>query len=279
MARFLAEPDRPLLVVPSPPQAFTCAECLMARSGLAADYIKPYVLPFRKLADVIHEAAPKTGFRAIGSTFQRLILAELIPKTLRGDDYLGRMRDTPGFVSLLVERIREWKLAGITPDTLESGAHAAFCPEETPASLRKTTEFARLFRAYEAFLARYRFCDAEDNLQLATERVLEGAVPRNASLILIDGFFWFNRTQRQLLAALASNHARCEVAVTLPADTMRPLLFAAPNRTLAALRSEFTPCETTLTACAESRLRPSHCWKGGFLPRIRWRKPPPFRYR
>jgi ATP-dependent helicase/DNAse subunit B len=254
LTRFLQSEGRALLVVSSPEQAATRAEQIAERLQRPAAEVRGAISSFRTLIAGILRSGEPDGFRPIDRTFQRIALADLFKTNIRADDFFGRMCEAPGFIPALAERLREWKLACITPDTLERGALAAADGWEDPAFLPKIRELARLFRAYETFLQQNRLRDEEDNLRLASRLIAshQVSVPSHADLVLVDGFYRFTRAQRELLAAFAgrgweTGSPECEVAVTLPYDAERPLLFAAPQRTLATLRAEFETHEEILT--------------------------------
>jgi ATP-dependent helicase/nuclease subunit B len=253
LTRFCDNGGRALLVVPSPPQADACAHRLAERLGKPLADVRGAVLTLHGLAAEINRGAPADGIRSIGRSFQRLALGEIFPAVIRPDDFLGRMRDAPGFVGALAERLREWKLACVTPDDLEAGAETVAAALDEAAFARKAAELARLFRAYETFLLQNRLRDEEDGLRLAAERVanLTDSPLTNINLVCVDGFYRFNRAQRLLLAAVAGRglefaRPEIDVVVTLPYEADRPLPFAAPERTLNLLRAEFAVRETTL---------------------------------
>jgi ATP-dependent helicase/nuclease subunit B len=248
------------MVVSSPDQADTYAAQIAARAGIPSNDVRGKIHPFRSLVAALGASADNAGFQPIGRAFQRLILTELLPRTLRHDDFLGRMLEAPRFADALAERIREWKLARLTPDALEQGADAAAERLDDPSFRVKACELARLFHAYETFLMQNRLRDDEDLLRLAAEHVTAYTepLPNNARFLLVDGFYRFNTAQRLLLAAIAGRglpfgKPELSVAVTLPYDASRPLLFAAPERTLRILRAEFTTQEETLTPPADVR--------------------------
>src|SRR5579871_1971611 len=260
LQRFLEAEGRALLVVASTPQAETLARVLAERTGRPEAEMRSAITHFHGLVATLLSPASSDDFRLIGRDFQRLLLTDLFRTHIRPDDFLGRMLDAPGFVPALCERIREWKLACITPEALEQGALLAADVLEDPAFLHKTSELARLFRAYEIFLHRNRLRDEEDCLRDAAARLAATsiALPNNANRILLDGFYRFNRAQRRLLATLAERglewgSPEAEVAVTLPYDADRPLLFVAPERTLTILRAEFTPREICLPPPQEAQ--------------------------
>ena len=267
--------EHALLVVSSPQQAQTRAEQLAERLGCAPADVLGSLRTFRQLAsDLAAENEEREAYRAIGRPFQRLALSTLFPENIRDGDFLGRMLRAPGFVPALAERLREWKLACLTPDLLEQCGPPLADELADPTFPYKTRELARLFRAYETFLTRNRLRDDEDGLRFAVERVHAQSTPLpwNVSCILVDGFYRFNPMQRLLLAALAERDCppreampgepgksdresdkKVEVIVTLPYESRRPLLFAAPSRTLSLLRQEFACREIALTHSSPSR--------------------------
>src|SRR5207247_6938905 len=114
------------------------------------------------------------------------------------------MREAPGFIGALAERLREWKLACLTPDHLEAGAETVAAALDDPTFARKATELARVFRAYETFLLQNRLRDEEDGLRLAAARIadLTASPPDNAELFCVDGLYRFNLALRLLLSAI-----------------------------------------------------------------------------
>ncbi len=251
--RFRTRPGTALLVVSSSEQADTCARHIVEGTGQSTAEVRGSVTHFHGLVSEFLRPLRDDGYRLISRTFQRLILTELFQTHIRPDDFLGRMQAAPGFVPALAERLREWKLACLTPETLESSAEAAARQLDDPIFAAKTRELVRLFRAYEMFLAQNRLRDDEDCLHLAAACAADATLPlpREMDTLLVDGFFRFNRAQRRLLAALAGRGQEfgapeISVGVTLPFEAERSLLFAAPERTLTMLRAEFTTQEQVL---------------------------------
>jgi superfamily I DNA/RNA helicase len=255
LSRFLADRGRALLLVSSTEQAETRAAQAAARTGRAPAEFRSSIYTFRSLTSALLDIGQE-GDRTIGRAFGRLILADIVKRSLRADDYFGLMLRAPGFVPALTERIRDWKLACITPDQMAAAAEPVAEYLADPAFARKAREMARLYRAYEEFLSRNHLRDEEDLLREAAARVAAGAVslPWSADCLLVDGFYRFNPAQRRLLAALAGSgegDGEVEIAVTLPYDPARSLLFAAPERTLQTLRAGFACREETLVPPAD----------------------------
>ena len=249
------EGSRALLIVSSAQQAQTRAAQIAARLQCAPDAIPVSILTFRQLVLNLAGSGEEDGeipCRPIGRAFQRMALNDLFQRVIQPDDFLGRMRRAPGFVPAFAERLREWKLACLTPDLLEQFGPAVAAELSDPTFTRKTAELSRLFHAYETFLTRNRLRDEEDGLRAAIAGARSGAarLDGDVSCVLVDGFYRFNPMQRLLLAALAqqtnAQGNSVEVAVTLPCEERRPLLFAAPMRALNLLRQEFDCRETVL---------------------------------
>ncbi len=271
--RFRAQRSRALLIVSSTEQAATCARRIANGSAELEAEVRGSITHFHGLTTALLGARPDDGYRVIRRLLQQMALTELFQTHIRPDDFLGRMHAAPGFIPALVERLREWKLACLTPDTLEQAAEAAAADREDPVFLLKTRELVRLFRAYENFLAQNRLRDEEDCLRLAAECAADTAHPlfRELDTVIVDGFFRFNRAQRHLLAALAgrgleTGAPEITVGVTLPFEAERALLFTSPERTLAVLRAEFTTQEVTLPARSDSPSALLHLERHLFAP-------------
>ena len=255
LSRFLEKNGKALLIVASPEHAEYLIQSAANLTGAPAADFSPRILSFRSFIERLRDQIPDSK-RVIGQTFQKLIITELIPQTLRPEDFFGAMIDSPGFASALTERIREWKFACLTPDALQQGL--ALVPNAEEAFNRKTAELIRLFRAYEQFLRRHELSDNEDALQQVSAFLEQNPTPLpfDADCVLIDGFFRFNPAQRRLLHALSVrgtllNLPPVEVTITLPADPERPFLFAASDRTYATLCEEFAVNEQFLAAQSE----------------------------
>ncbi len=257
--RYLEAVGQTLLIVASPAQAETLAAQIAGRGGVSLADARASVGPFRKFIADTYKSRPDDGYQLIGRAFQRIAVGEVIRDTIHRSDFLGRMLDAPGFATAFTDRLREWKLACITPEDLEAGCCLAQPLLDDPVFPQKTGEFARLFRAYENFLSEHRMRDGEDAIQMAIRHIdanalLDGDYRR----VMVDGFFRFNRAQRQILAALANRRTAngdfaIETAVTLPLNPARPLLFAAPQRAREIFGSEFRVLEHHLTDCRAPR--------------------------
>lgn len=187
----------------------------------------------------------------IRGTTRSAVLLDIAARHCGAESYFGRMRGMRGFANVLGEAIRELKLTAITPEQLGASSAEAAAATDDPDLDRKSAEIATLFRSWQDFLRDNNLVDEEDLVVRAAESVRLRAP--ELSLILLDGFYRLSRIWRLLLADLA--RARVEIVVTLPFDHGRPLLFAAPLRTLESLRSEFAVREIHLSPASSGRAR------------------------
>jgi ATP-dependent helicase/nuclease subunit B len=263
LQRLCANIERSLLVVTSAAQAewFTCRAS--RSTNIPVSDIRSRILPFSVLVNEVLRSDRKFKLTYIGRNFQRMILSAIVPAAIRQDDFFGKTLSTPGFVSAIQEGIREWKLAGATPGSFGTAATAAEIGK-MPELARKLRDIERVFDAYEQFLKDNGLYDEEDSLSIAAHIIRNGdtEVPRDSTLIIVHGFYRFTGAQRNLLRAFAersvpSGAPEVEMVVTVPWQERRPLLFAAPFRTLAQLRAEFTTHEVTLPTDTGSRSSPS----------------------
>jgi ATP-dependent helicase/nuclease subunit B len=244
--RFVEGIGQSLWAVSSDGQAAYLRQSLAEETGYPERDFERSVTSFRA---IVREIANNKGagepLHHLSAPLQRLMVAEICRTHIHRDDFLGQMRDSAGFVSALIDRIREWKLACITPVQLRQSAEALKKAGAQSDFVRKTEELARLFIAYEESLKTQKLIDAEDNLRIATEHLLNNALlPGSANLLLIDGYFRLNRAQLELFRAMVSSKNAPELVLTLPYDASQPLLFAASERTLQTLREEFNTKET-----------------------------------
>ena len=247
LQRFVNSPSNTVLVATSQAQAGWLARKATEEGGVDAAIAESRIVTFNRLVAEVIKQEPDVVRASCGHTFQRILLSTIISDTVGADDYLGKMLYTPGFISALQDAIREWKLAGATPETFETAGQAALATGIAVLD-RKLRDMGRLYDAYERFLNDARLHDDEDSLKRASELIRSGqaSIPWNARQIIVHGFYAFTPAHRAMLGAFAENED-VEIVVTLPWEERRPFLFAAPFRTLTKLRREFTTHEIALS--------------------------------
>ncbi|HEV2471869.1 MAG TPA: hypothetical protein VGS41_04345, partial [Chthonomonadales bacterium] len=254
--RLLDDRIRVLLIVSSPQQAQTRRLQVADRTATHPDAWKDRVFSFRSLLSRIAEADTDNSVRTIGRTLQRLLIDQVIRHRIVPEHFLGGTSQTPGFAAGFAAALQEWKLSGLAPQQLAEGARPVSDLLADPDCRAKLQELAALYNDYQQTLARHRFADEEDRLALAARYIARGGLlPNAAESIVLDGFYRFNRQQRMFLGAIA-RRADLSLAITLPADLRRPLLFAAPARTMQRLQDEFEVNEHPRTRRESGRHNP-----------------------
>ena len=240
-ARFRdAEPGHALLTTASPSEAAYLQTQLVGETGIPLEEIKGRVQTFRHLVREWSVETLEPGAMHVTKSFQRLALLDIFRRETRPEDYFGRLLESPGFVPALVEKVREWKLAGITPPQFAEAVQNVTLDD--PDAKRRLSELAKLYTTYDDLLGAFRLYDEEDALRRVREH-LESGKPfpelyDNLKVLLIDGFHLLNGAQISLLRAFSETGI--EVVVSLPYAPDRPELFTSVERTLETLREAFT---------------------------------------
>ncbi len=248
LERFIASKGAGILLVPSQPYADRLESRIRdLDKSVPCNNVKTFGKMLREVADC-------TLLNTAHRTCQRLALAEIVETQVAGEHFFGKMRGTPGFAGALGESLRDLKLSGVTPEMLLSGVDDAARRLDDPAFARKATEIGRLYSAYQQFLESHGLCDEEDLPGHAARQIASGVEHgidwKKTPIVLVDGFYRFSRMWRGVLAAIAGRGV--SVAVTLPYDELRPLLFASPMRTLESLEAEFAVTRVLLNRPASS---------------------------
>lgn len=209
-------------------------------------HFQSHLLNFSDFLKNLLEDAPHVEL--IGRSVQHLLLADMVQRSLRHDDVLGPMRQHRGFVAALADRIREWKLAELTPAHLISISSEAENARGTSVEAKKIEELARLYQAYEEFLQEHGFQDGEGWLKLAKDRCLQKSVPflENYQTLIFDGFFSLSSLHLSLLEAIAAQQPHLQLVLTLFYDPSRPHLFSSMQRVLERLKRSFSCREELL---------------------------------
>ncbi len=212
---------------------------------------QPNVLTFDRFADRVLMETNHDG-RAIPGSARRLIVRHLIQDlaSQRKLTYFERIAGTEGFLDVVIGFIAELKRAEIWPDAFLSACRGRF------RSHPRDAELGMIYEQYQNVLLEKKWYDAEGRFWLARTAMQNSTTGfwRNLSLVVVDGFSDFTRTQQEMLEQLAMGS---EMLVTLPleAPVKRRELFAKPASVLAQLMEMFSrvsPAETMI--CSSEKL-------------------------
>ena len=253
-----------LLLVPTERQSERFAQELSIRTNLQTDIARSKVKRISSFAsDLCGDEK-----RLISRPLQLMILNELIQSQILDGDYLYSMKESQGFVAELADRIHEWKLFAITPESLENLSINIKAEKGELSAVCKLKEFARIFQRYESFLLQHRYCDKEDRYLLAAARLASDEIrlPEDITGVIVDGFYRLYPVQIEFLQELAISLKRIRgkfpfLGITLPYEPDRSLLFSLSEQTRESLHSRFlveeNPVEPHITLDTIQILRAS----------------------
>jgi ATP-dependent helicase/nuclease subunit B len=230
--------------------------------GTLSGCFQPSVMTFGNFAEAVLHAA-ELPIRPM----TRLMKRELVRQIIFEQATRGRLRHfqsiakTAGLVDLVCEFISELKRLEIWPDDFRKACTARGLDQRDVELSEIYDVYQQALREHGLFDAEGRFWSARDVLARGEGRGTRGegreardegqAIQSSASdqantapsplaplpsLIVVDGFTDFTRTQHEILAILASRGAEMLVTLPLEAAPRRDDLFAKPLKTLAELR-------------------------------------------
>ncbi len=128
------------------------------------------------------------------------------------------LRNRPGFARLLRELFQELKQARVQREALDAAVARLGEAQAPPAApLQKLAELSTLYAAYQDWLIRSEWMDAEGQGWLAVEALEQDpTLAAELRLLVVDGFDEFNPTQVAVLNLLAGRAA--ETVITLSGD-------------------------------------------------------------
>ncbi len=194
----------------------------------------PNVFTFDKFAEQILRASGQ-DIVLIREAAQRRLVRRVIDKL---DDegripYFSRIARTSGFLDLAISFITELKRAEIWPEhfitaCLARGEHA------------KDRELTLVYQTYQDQLQALRLYDAEGRFWMARTALEQGIHGpfENLSLVVVDGFTDFTRTQHEILSHLAAASERVLVGLAFETPLVRGDLFAKTDQVRSNLQRE-----------------------------------------
>ncbi|HEX4413856.1 MAG TPA: UvrD-helicase domain-containing protein, partial [Lacipirellulaceae bacterium] len=219
------------------PTARTAASIRDALATHGRTFLAPGITTFDALSQNILLAAGRR-VRTVARVAQRELLRQTVRRALDNNRLLffADAARRAGFIDLLAEHIRELRQRDIHPDACERVA-------ATRGQSAERRELALLYADYDRHLNAHNLCDAE-RLQWIAREALEagpGGEFANLTLIVVDGFTDFTRSETELLRLLArrSDNLSISLPTDAAAENARPDLFAKTTATLAELKQQY----------------------------------------
>ncbi|MGC1276479.1 MAG: PD-(D/E)XK nuclease family protein [Planctomycetaceae bacterium] len=223
------------------------------RSLLAADLrvcFSPQVVTFDEFAEHLLGTASE-AIQPLSGIAKRRLLRELIDDLSRRGKlkYFGKVADTPGFLDLCEAFISELKREEVWPEDFEKACRQAD-PGDGNASNPKYRELTLIYGTYQQRLHAAGtqqidhdgisgLYDGEGRFWSARTLMKQGhrGPYGDLTLIVVDGFTDFTRTQYEMLAGLAGWAERMFVTLSLDRADGRGELFTKSTAALAELQS------------------------------------------
>ena len=236
---------------------------------------QPQVLTFAAFAEGLLRTAP-VAVRPLSRSARRKLLRDLIDDlNRRGQlNYFGKVAHTAGFLELCESFISELKREEIWPEHFEQACR----PEEEPATdpePRASTRDREMVSIYAAYQQRLHAAgdgeadrdaiaglyDGEGMFWSARTLMAAGhrGPYRELTLVVVDGFTDFTRTQYEMLATLADWTDRMHVTLPIDASGRRAELFTKSSAARSELKRSFAAhalTEIALEPPAEVARRP-----------------------
>jgi ATP-dependent helicase/DNAse subunit B len=191
--------------------------------------LSPNIFTFAQFAETLIRASA-VCFRPLDLLENRQLIGRLIGEALAAKrlTYFAPIAGTDGLVDLVSELFSDLKRQEVWPDELKR-----IC--KTLGNPTKDCELADLYERYQQILNEHHLYDAEGRFWYARDLLAQGEKGPfgGVSLVVVDGFADFTRTQHEILGLL---HASVdELLISLPWDAGRDDLFHKSNATLAEL--------------------------------------------
>lgn len=196
---------------------------------------QPSIFTFEAFADRILAASHRSA-RPLSDFGKRTVLRYVIDSLQSGHEltYFQPISDTAGFLDLVVKFISDLKRDETWPEHFDEA-----CAAEKPDPRKR--ELGRIYAQYQDVLLRHNLYDAEGRFWSARDEIASGRFGpfESVSLIVVDGFTDFTRTQHDILEMLAERAER--TLISLPIET-EPRRFDLFQKSMAAL-DRFTKTE------------------------------------
>lgn len=213
------------------PEQFT----LQAEQALASDggFGGVTITSFSRL---IHQVLEETGLPQgdrIDAVGKALVVKKAFMAASKSLEVFSKVHERPGFIQLFTNFISELKQGGIAPESLIETREGL-----SPTTAAKLRDTALVYgKCLE--MMKDRFVDEEDLYRLMAEAVQRSERLRDAH-IWVDGFFFFNGLEQQILKAFGHHGASLTVALTFDPDEQEPdEIFWAPNDAFQTLHKAF----------------------------------------
>ena len=191
-----------------PEQGSFYAERSLLRQIGKGGVIQAQVFSFQRLAWRILQETGGGIATPLDDVGKALIIKHILTKHKDKFQVFARVMDKPGFLEQLVRALSEMKNYCISPEKLAGSLDTVKAIDDLNDNnnLRgdlegRITEFAFIYKEFEAFLQKNKYLDADDNLQILADHLHKAKFLRDTQ-VWIDGFHGFTPLEIEVIKEL-----------------------------------------------------------------------------
>jgi ATP-dependent helicase/nuclease subunit B len=212
-------PEGAPLVLLAPKQATFQLERQLLSERALPGYVRLRILSFERLARFVFEQLGRPLPQLLAEEGRVMVLRALLAQRQRELELFRASARLPGFAQELSKLLRELQQHHLTAGRLEDLAQRV---QDEPTLGRKLRDLARLWRAYQEWLAARHLQDADSLLTLAADELHVAARQAPSAFrvagLWLDGFAQMTPQERRLLAALVPCCERATLAFCLESE-------------------------------------------------------------
>jgi ATP-dependent helicase/DNAse subunit B len=217
--------------------------------------LSPNCFTFAQFAHALIQASP-IPIRPLTALEKRQLIRRLVEQALAADrfSYFRPIAHTEGLIDLVSELFSDLKRQEIWPEEFKRICNKL-------GNLPKDCELADLYERYQLILNQHQLYDEEGLFWSARDLLGQGHIApfQAVSLVVVDGFADFTRTQHEILTLL---HDRVrEMFLSLPWDDGRADLFHKSAKTLAELERRLPGTKRELVSASATATARREQWK------------------
>lgn len=232
---------RALLILP------TRGKAAQTRKNVLLDHqisglVSPRIMTFKDVIELVLDSAryPASPITDIG---RFLVLRGIVKSMVQSGElvFFKNVADFPGLIEVADQLIRELKLCEVTPEHFSAAL-------TRKGSTARDGEIAAIYSRYQHELHERSLYDTEGGYWIATEILRTSGSPefQDLELVVVDGFHSFTSAELTVLEELSKFVPRIVFTLDYDGAPDRIDLFAAPARTLLALRQRFPDIKETV---------------------------------
>jgi len=185
------------------------------------------VTSFQRFAHklILNSGAKRTY---LDSTGKAMLMFRAINSVKKDLLFYASLATKPGYLTLFMDAISEFKKGQVTPESLKSAAQAA----KEPLTTLRLLDLARIYEAYNKLLGT-TLTDGDDDLTFASSLIFDMPHIKNTE-IYIDEFYRFTQNELSMISAFLAAGAHVTVSLCMD-ESAKTHIFQSTRKTKQAL--------------------------------------------